>query len=75
MDWFLYENGLRHESVKQIKTKYSLHVIQEPVRVKSPWDFPLYNGHADTKNPLFKKQLMCFNVYIAGCYFHIWFIL
>ena len=25
-------------------------------------DFPLYNGNADTKNPLFRKQLMCYNV-------------
>ena len=40
-----------------------------------PWGFPLCNGHADTKNPLFKKQLIYFNVYIAGCYFHIWLIL
>ena len=36
-----------------------------------PWGFPLCNGHTDTKNPLFRKQLMYFNVYIAGCYFHI----
>ena len=40
-----------------------------------PWDFPLYNGHADTKNPLFRKQLMYFNSYITGCYFQISFIL
>ena len=40
-----------------------------------PWDFPLCNGHADIKNPLFRKQLMYFNVYIASCYFHICFIL
>ena len=33
------------------------------------------NGHADTKNPLFRKQLMYFIVYTTGCYFHIWFIL
>ena len=39
-----------------------------------PWGFPLYNGHADTKNLLFRKQLMYFTVYIAGCYFHISFI-
>ena len=37
--------------------------------------FPLCNDHADTKNPLFRKQLMHFNVHIAFCYFHIWFIL
>ena len=35
------------------------------------WDFPLFNGHRDTKNPLFRKQLMYFNVYIIGCCFHI----
>ena len=39
------------------------------------WGFPLCNGHADAKNPLFRKQLMYFNVYITGCYFHKWFIL
>ena len=38
------------------------------------WGFPLCSGNADTKNMLFRKQLMYFNVYIAGCYFHIWFI-
>ena len=37
--------------------------------------FPLCNGHSDIKNSLFRKQLMYFNVYIAGCYFHICFIL
>ena len=36
-----------------------------------PWDFPLYNGHTDAKNLLFRKQLMYFNVYITDCYFHI----
>ena len=36
---------------------------------------PLCNGHADTKNRPFRKQLIYFNVYIAGCYFHIWLIL
>ena len=41
---------------------------------KVPRDFLLSNGHADTKNPLFRKQLMYFNVCIVGCYFHIWFI-
>ena len=40
-----------------------------------PWAFRLCNGHADTKNPLFRKQLMYFIVYIAGCYCHICFIL
>ena len=40
-----------------------------------PWGFPLCNCHADTKNPLFRKQLVYFNVYIACCYFHNWFIL
>ena len=40
-----------------------------------PWGFPLYNDHSDTKNSLSRKQLMYFNVYIAGCYLHIWFIL
>ena len=38
-------------------------------------DFPLYSGHEDTKNPLIRKQLMHFNVYVTGCYFHICFIL
>ena len=28
-----------------------------------PWGFLLWNGHAGTKNPLFRKQLMYFNVY------------
>ena len=32
------------------------------------------NGYADTKNPLFRKQLWYFNVCIARCYFRIWFI-
>ena len=40
-----------------------------------PWGFLLCNGHADTKNPLFRKQLMYFNVYIASWYFHIGFII
>ena len=31
-----------------------------------PWDFPLYNGHVGTKNPLFKKQMIYFNVYVAA---------
>ena len=38
-------------------------------------DFPLYNCYADTKNPLFKKQLMYFNFHITSRYFHICFIL
>ena len=38
-------------------------------------DFLLYNGHANTENPLFRKQLMHFNIYITGCYFHICFII
>ena len=33
------------------------------------------NGHADTKNTLLRKKLMYFNVYVIGCYFHIFFIL
>ena len=37
-----------------------------------PWDFPLYSGHADTKNLLFRKHI---NIYITGCYFRISFIL
>ena len=53
--------------------KYGLQVIQEQIRV--PWDFPLCNGHADTKNPLLRQQMMYFNVYIGGRYFHICFIL
>ena len=39
-----------------------------------PWGFPLYNGYPDSKNPLFRKQLIYINVYIAGSYFNIWFI-
>ena len=39
-----------------------------------PWGFPKCSVHADTKNSLFRKQVMDFNVYIAGCYFHIWFV-
>ena len=30
------------------------------------WDFPLYYGQVDTKNPLFRKQWMYFNVYILA---------
>ena len=40
-----------------------------------PWDFLLYNSHMDNKDPLFRKQLIYFNVYIISCYFHISFIL
>ena len=40
-----------------------------------PCDFPLCNCHADIKDPLCRKQLICFNVYIAGFYFRIYFIL
>ena len=39
-----------------------------------PGVFRLCNGHADTMDPLYRKQLMYFNVYIADCYFNIWFI-
>ena len=38
-------------------------------------DLPLYNDHRDTNIPLFRKQLMYFNVYITSCYFHTCFIL
>ena len=34
------------------------------------WDFPLYNSHVDTKYPLIRKQMICFDVYISRCYFH-----
>ena len=40
-----------------------------------PWEFSMCKGHTSTKNQLFRKQLMYFNVYFAGCYFHICFTL
>ena len=42
---------------------------------KVHWGFSLYNDHADTKNPLFRKQLMYFNFYITACHLWICFIL
>ena len=40
-----------------------------------PWDSSLCNGHVSTKNQLFRNQLIYFNVYFSGCYFHICFAL
>ena len=38
-----------------------------------PWGFLLCNGQADTENPLLENS-WCMLLFIAGCYFHIWFI-
>ena len=43
--------------------------------VLSTLRFSAVNGHTDTKDTLFRKQLMYFNVYIIGYYFHTGFIL
>ena len=75
--FFVFMKELKNELLKQIKiwlwllsqvwsTRYS-----RSSSCQVPWGFPLCNGHTDTKNRLFRKQLMYFNVYIAGCYFHI----
>ena len=37
------------------------------------WNFLLNSVLANIKNPPFRKQLICFNVYITGCYFDIKF--
>ena len=66
---------LKDELLKQIKISLMI-IITSMVYtwfksqfVSSLWGFLLCNGHADTKNSLFRKQLMYFNVYITGCYF------
>ena len=38
-----------------------------------PWGFLLCNGQVDTENPLLENS-WCILMFIAGCYFHIWFI-
>ena len=37
------------------------------------WGFLLCNGEADIENPLLENS-WCMLMFIAGCYFHIWFI-
>ena len=37
------------------------------------WGFLLCNGQADIENPLLENS-WCMLMFIAGCYFHIWFI-
>ena len=68
LPFFIFMKELKNESRKQIRS-YS-----RASSCQVPWGFPLCNGHADTKNLLFRKQLMYFNVYIAGSYFDIWSI-
>ena len=36
--------------------------------------FSAYNGDADNNNALFGKQMIYFNIYITGSYFHVLFL-
>ena len=69
---------LKNELLKQIKINFMIISNAWSTRYSKAsscqvaWDFPLYSGHADTKNLLFRKHI---NIYITGCYFHISFIL
>ena len=63
---------MKNESLKQIKINFMI-IITSVVYMlfKSQFvsRFSAVNGHADTKNPLFKKQMMYFNVYILAATF------
>ena len=79
--FFIFMKKLKKELLKKIKINFMVIFISMSTRYlrasscRVPWDLPLCNDQADIKNPLFRKQLMYFNVYIAGCYFQICFIL
>ena len=75
---FIFMKELKNELLTQIKINFSEVKSTRYSKASScqgDGDFPLYNGHADTKNWLFRKQLMYFNINITGCYFHFCFIL
>ena len=63
---------LKNELLKQIKINFMIIIVYTLFKrqfVSSPLMFSAVNGHADTKNPLFKKQLMHFNIYILAATF------
>ena len=52
MDWFLYDNGLRHERVKQFRIQSHVVVlkmiqntkhIDEHTKIKAPWNIPVFH--------------------------------
>ena len=83
---FIFMKELKKELLKNIKINFMVIFTSivctlfksKFVSSPCPWwfsDVQWYTKNTDTKNPLFGKQLMYFNVYITGCYFHICFIL
>ena len=73
---------LKNESIKKIRINFMViftsmvyTLFKSSKLVSSPLRFSAVQWSHDTKNPLLRKQLIYFNVCIAGCYSHICFIL
>ena len=66
---------LKNELLKHIKITFMsintsmVHTLFKSKFVSSLLRFSMCNGHVDTKNPLFRKQLMYFNIYIVAATF------
>ena len=75
---FVFMKELKNELLKQIKINFLIiitSVFHNSKFVSSPLRFSCCLIVMRTPiNPLFIKRLTYFNVYIAGCYFHIWII-
>ena len=71
---------MKNELLRTIKINFMLifasmvYTLFKSKFVWSPLDFRVHNGHVNTKNVLFRKQMMHFNAYITGSYFQIYFI-
>ena len=66
---------LEKELLKQIKINLiiiftsMIYTLLKSKFVSSPLRFSAVQYHLDTKNLLFREQMMYFNVYVTGCYF------
>ena len=76
---FLVSFSLRNWKTNCIKTlclfsRVWFTVYSKASSCKVPWNFPLYSGHADTRNLPFLKTANVFKCLFTGCYFLICFI-
>ena len=72
--FFIFMKELKNELLKKIRINFMVifTIMFLPSQLRSS---VVAKNHPDAKNPLFRKQLMYFNVSITSCYFHICFIL
>ena len=57
MDWFLYDNGLRHEGVKSSEVTLNLKYRTEKLKTKNRKNRNMKNQITERRKPSFTKRI------------------